>query len=77
MEGVLRDFQEPVRLHKVDETKRESYWDKLVSKYRYLGYDWQFGGRIKYLITMGDRTIGAIGFCSAVYRLSPRDTFIG
>jgi SRSO17 transposase len=77
MEGVLSDFQEAVLLHKVDETKWESYWDKLVDKYHYLGYDWQFGGRIKYLITMGDRTIGAIGFCSAVYRLGPRDTFIG
>jgi len=77
MEGRLSDFDEPIRLHKVDETKWESYWDKLVNKYHYLGYNWQFGGRIKYLITMGRRIIGAIGFCSAVYKLGPRDTYIG
>ena len=70
MEGTLSDIEEPIRLHKVDETKWESYWDKLVNKYHYLGYVWQFGGRIKYLITTGDRIIGAIGFCSAVYRLA-------
>ena len=77
LEGDLRDLQEPVRLHKVDETKWESYWDTLVNRYHYLGYDWQFGGRIKYLITVGLRIIGAIGFCSGVYQLGPRDKYIG
>jgi len=77
MEGKLSDFNEPVRLLKVDETKWESFWDKLVDKYHYLGYEWQFGGRIKYLITIGWQIIGAIGFCSAVYKLGPRDTYIG
>ncbi|MCL1917650.1 MAG: IS701 family transposase [Peptococcaceae bacterium] len=76
LEGELSDF-ETVRLIKVDETKWESSWDKLVNKYHYLGYDWQFGGRIKYLITIGERIVGAIGFCSGVYKLGPRDKYIG
>jgi len=77
LEGELSDIEEPIRLHKVDETKWESYWDNLVNRYHYLGYKWQFGGRIKYLITMGERIIEAIGFCSAVYKLGPRDKYIG
>ena len=77
LEGKLSDFGEPVLLLKVDETKWEPYWDDLVNKYHYLGYDWQFGGRVKYLITLGERIIGAIGFCSAVYRLGPRDRYLG
>jgi len=77
LEGVLGDFKDPVRLVKVDETKWEAYWDGLVDRYHYLGYTWQMGGRVKYLITLGDRILGAIGFCSAVYRLEPRDAYIG
>jgi SRSO17 transposase len=77
MEGKLGDFDDAVQLIKVDETKWESYWDKLVNKYHYLGYDWQFGGRVKYLVTMGERIVGAVGFCSAVYKLGPRDRYIG
>jgi SRSO17 transposase len=77
LEGDINDFDEPVRLHKVDETKWESYWDRIVDKYHYLGYGWQFGGRVKYFVTLGERIIGAIGFCSAVYKLGPRDRYIG
>jgi SRSO17 transposase len=77
MHGDLRDFDDAVVLHKVDETKWESYWDKLVDSYHYLGYGWQFGGRVKYVITMGERIVGAIGFCAAVLRLAPRDRCIG
>jgi len=77
MEGKLSNFSEPIALLKADETKWETYWDKLVDRYHYLGYVWQFGCRIKYLIAMGCRIIGAIGFCSGVYRLAARDKFIG
>ena len=77
IEGKLKELMEPIRLHKVDETKMESYWDNLVNKYHYLGYNWQYGGRVKYLIITGDRIIGAISFCSAVYHLGPRDRYIG
>jgi SRSO17 transposase len=55
----------------------EAFWDALVNEYHYLGYDWQFGGRIKYLIVIGKQPAGAIGFCSAAYKLGPRDQFLG
>ena len=75
--GTLGDYADSVRLVKVDETKLEAFWDALVVKYHYIGYKGQFGCRIKYLIAIGKQPIGAIGFCSAVYKLGPRDQYIG
>lgn len=75
--GTLGDYADSVRLIKVDETKLEAFWDALMVKYHYIGYEGQFGCRIKYLIALGKQPIGAIGFCSAVYKLGPRDRYIG
>ena len=77
LSGDLGDFQWAVRLHKVDETRWEAFWDELIREHHYLGYGGQFGGRIKYVITLGNQIVGAIGFCSAAYKLGPRDEYIG
>ena len=77
MTGELSDYPGVVRLHKVDETKWEAFWDELVREHHYLGYEGQIGGRIKYVITLGKQVVGAISFCSAAYRLGPRDEYIG
>jgi len=75
--GTLGNYANRVRLIKVDEIRLEALWDELVAKYHYIGYEGQYGGRVKYLIAIGKRPIGAIGFCSGVYRLAPRDQYIG
>ncbi|MDR1038104.1 MAG: DUF4338 domain-containing protein [Deltaproteobacteria bacterium] len=75
--GELSDYREPVLLHKVDETRREPVWNKLVNEYHYLGYETQIGCRVKYIMTMGTHLIGAMSFCSGAYQLSMRDQFIG
>ena len=75
--GTLGDYEGSVRLIKVDETKLEAFWDDMVAKYHYIGYEGQFGCRVKYLIAIGKQPVGAIGFCSAVYKLGPRDQYIG
>jgi hypothetical protein len=77
MTGELSDYAGAVRLHKVDETKWEAFWDELVREHHYLGYEGQIGGRIKYVVTLGKQIVGAISFCSAAYRLGPRDEYIG
>ena len=77
MGGRISDYKEELQLHKVDETKWEVHWNKLVKKYHYLGFDSTYGGRIKYIITLGMVIIGAISFCSAMYQLGPRDAYIG
>jgi SRSO17 transposase len=77
MVGELGDFAEPVRLHLVDETKLEAFWDSVVRENHYLGFESVIGSRLKYLITLGTRVVGAISFCSAAYKLGPRDAFVG
>ena len=77
LNGKISDFEDELLLHKVDETKWEKHWDRLVNDQHYLGFEGSFGGRVKYLITLGERIVGAIGFCSGVYRLGPRDAYIG
>jgi hypothetical protein len=77
IEGVLSDFNETVTLHKVDETKWERLWDEIVREHHYLGYESMIGCRIKYLVTLGRQLVGAISFCSAAYKLGPRDRYIG
>ena len=75
--GDISDYPGTVRLHKVDETKWEAFWDELVKEHHYLGYEGQIGARIKYIITLGKQIVGAISFCSAAYKLGPRDEYIG
>jgi SRSO17 transposase len=75
--GELNDFDEPVLLRKVDGTPGEKIWDCLVRNYHYLSYGKMFGSRVKYLISLGTRLIGAISYCSASYKLGPRDVFVG
>ena len=77
LSGELSEYPDTVRLHKVDETKWEVFWDELVREHHYLGYEGQIGARIKYVITLGKQIVGAISFCSAVYKLGPRDEYIG
>jgi len=77
LSGALKDFKGEIRLHKVDETKWEKFWDELVDANHYLGYESVIGARIKYVITLGNQIIGAISFCSAMYRIGPRDEYIG
>jgi len=77
MSGRISEYEGELQLHKVDETKWEKYWNELVDENHYLGFDGSFGGRIKYIITLGERIVGAISFCSAVYHLAPRDKYIG
>ncbi|MCL2853953.1 MAG: IS701 family transposase [Defluviitaleaceae bacterium] len=75
--GELSDFAGTVRLHKVDETKLEAFWNELVKEHHYLGYEGQIGARVKYVVTLGKQVVGAISFCSAAYRLGPREEYIG
>ena len=77
LSGIISDYDVPIRLHKVDETKYESLWDEIVNTYHYLGYGGVIGGRIKYIVTLGNQIIGAISFCSAAYHLGPRDEYVG
>jgi hypothetical protein len=71
LEGDPGDFPYPNPFHKAFETKREALWDYLVREHHYLGYESTIGGRVKYLVTLGKRLVGAISFCPIAYKLGP------
>jgi SRSO17 transposase len=75
--GTVNEYEGQIRLHKVNETKWEPFWDELVKANHYLGYESVIGARVKYIITLGKQIAGAISFCSAAYKLGPRDEYIG
>jgi len=77
MSGTIIDYEDDIQLHKVDETKWEKYWNEMVNEHHYLRFESSIGGRIKYIITLGERIVGAISFCSAMYHLAPRDSYMG
>jgi hypothetical protein len=52
-------------------------WNEYVSRYHYLGYTRIAGAQMRYLITGGEKTLGAMGFGAAAWKVAPRDTFIG
>jgi SRSO17 transposase len=73
----LNDFNESVFLDLVDNTEKEKIWTYLMRTYHYLGYGSTIGGRVKYLVSLGQRLVGGISYCSGAYKLGPRDQFIG
>jgi SRSO17 transposase len=77
LRGKIDDYEGELLPHKVDETKWETYWNQLVKLHHYLGFDSSIGCRVKYIITLGELIVGAISFCSAMYRLGLRDAYIG
>src|SRR2546426_9294163 len=54
----------------------ENVWNYLVDKYHYLAYKASVGRSLKYLVWADDRLVGAISFCSPVWRLKPRDDLL-
>ena len=77
MRGDFGDFTETVGLIRVDETKHERFWDDIMKEHHYLGYVSVIGGRVKYLIALGERLVGGISFCSAAFQLGLRDKYVG
>ena len=77
MAGELSDFQGPAMLIRVDETKWEKLRKDMVSKHHYLGYEAMIGSRVKYIIALAGKVVGAISFCSATFKLGLRDKFVG
>jgi len=55
----------------------EPMWDKLVSKYHYLGYKKLLGHRLKYLVLINDNPVAALSFSAPALKLKSRENYIG
>ena len=76
MNGELHSYGSP-RLWRVDETKWELTWNKMVEQWHYLASSAMVGSLVKYFIILDEWIVGAISFCTAAYKLGPRDKHIG
>lgn len=66
-----------LRLLRVDETKWELTWNKMIERWHYLASSDTVGSLVKYFIVLDEWIVGAISFCAGSYKLGPRDKFIG
>ena len=76
MDGDLHDYGS-LRLLRVDETKWELTWNKMIERWHYLASSNTVGSLVKYFVVLGEWVVGAISFCAAAYQLGPRDIYIG
>lgn len=72
----LRDLL-PVQIHLVRRTPLEKLYNSLLAQHHYLGYSYQIGEQLKYLMMWHDKPIACMGWSSAVRHLASRDQFIG
>jgi hypothetical protein len=76
LEGELSDFDE-VAITRVDDAAREGLWNHVVQEHHPFGYEGVAGRRMKYLVALDNKLVGAISFCAASYTLGPRDIYVG
>jgi SRSO17 transposase len=75
--GDLSDVKRPISFKRVDDTSMEGLWDHVMREHHHLGYEDKAGRRVKYLVSLGNKLLGAVGFCSAANKLAPRDVYVG
>jgi hypothetical protein len=73
---TLSDFAD-LKLVLVQRGPQLTRWNEFVGRHHYLGYKMLPGAQLRYLITDGDRVLGAMGFGAAAWKVAPRDRFIG
>jgi SRSO17 transposase len=76
MNGDLHNYGS-VRLIRIDETKWELTWNKMMEQWHYLASSNMVGSLVKYFIVLDEWIVGGISFCAASYKLGPRDRYIG
>jgi hypothetical protein len=76
LEGKVGDFGQ-FELVKVESAEQDELWNYMVRTYHYLGIQNIIGPRIKYLIYLDDRPLGALSYHGGSYKLESRDKYIG
>ncbi len=66
-----------MELHRVTSKRVSLFWNELIDRYHYLSYTPLPGAQIRYLVYSPSGCLGALGFSTAVWKVKPRDTWIG
>ena len=57
--------------------ERSRWWNELIERYHYLGYQPLAGAQLRYLIWSEAGLLGAVGFGASAWRVAARDRWIG
>jgi hypothetical protein len=71
------DQLENLELAPVTSPEESLLYHTLLERYHYLGYSALAGAQIRYLIRCREGLLGVLGFGASVWRLQPRDRWIG
>lgn len=75
---VLKDFaSSKLTLELITEPKDEARWNKLLQKYHYLKEHRLVGESLRYVAKLDGEWIALLGWSSAAFHLSARDSWIG
>lgn len=76
LKGRVDDFP-LLSIELVSRTPKEKLYNGLIGAHHYLGYRQGTGEQLKYVISWQNRSLAAIGFAAAAWRVASRDRFIG
>jgi hypothetical protein len=65
-----------LRLVQVKGQKDEAFWNWMVRKYHYLGFNIFVGRSLKYIVYASDRVVGAIGWSDPAWSVAARDAML-
>jgi len=57
--------------------KEQNAWDELIATHHYLGFRKLVGESIRYVALLDGNWMALLGWCSAAFKSSPRDRWIG
>ena len=76
LEGAVSEFGS-LTLTMVRKTSAEKLWNQLVHEYHYLGKPHIVGSHLKYLAFLEGQVVACLGWGSAAWKATARDTYIG
>ncbi len=74
--GKLGDYNS-VEIKRVSNKTENSFWDYLVNRYHYLGYNGVIGRFQKYIATIQRIPVACLGWTDASWKVAVRDDWIG
>ncbi len=71
------DSVSSVELVLVTDKSTRDEWREMIASHHYLGFNNFAGAQLRYLVYLGDESIGALGFAASAWRCKARDSHIG
>jgi hypothetical protein len=66
-----------LEFRQVEGRKDSAFWNELIERHHYLGYEPLGGAQIRYLVFGGSHLLAVLGFGASAWKVADRDLFIG